>query len=256
VSGSKFLKGAILPVSLIVLWEVSMRVSGIQSDSLASPSQIAVAFWHALQDGTILRRTAETLRTSLGGLAIGGGLGLVVSIILGLIPAAARLAQFSIEILRPIPAVALIPVAIMTLGFGYSMGIALVAFATFWPVLIYGVSAITNIEPQLLDVGRVLRLSNLERITKIILPATLPRYFVAFRLAAAVALIVCVTVEIAANPLGIGFELMSASQSLHPDLMFAMLLWVGLVGWALNLSLLFVQRRLFSAAPATMVTAQ
>jgi ABC-type nitrate/sulfonate/bicarbonate transport system permease component len=162
--------------------------------------------------------------------------------------------QFSIEVLRPIPAVALIPVAILVLGFGYSMEISLVAFATFWPVLIYGHAAIVNVEPQLIDLSRVLRLGPVARVTKVILPATLPRYFVAFRLSMAVALIVAVTVEIAANPLGIGHELMSAAQSLHPDLMFALVLWIGLIGWVLNATLMFAQRRLFGPAGAALGT--
>jgi ABC-type nitrate/sulfonate/bicarbonate transport system permease component len=244
----KIAKALVLPIALLILWEVAMRVSGVQSDSLAAPSQIAVAFYNAMLDGTIPWRTAETLRAALTGLAIGAGSGLFASIVLGLILPAARLMQFSIEVLRPVPAVALIPVAILTLGFGYAMEVSLVAFATFWPVLIYGHAAITNIEPQLLDVSRVLRLSSVGRVTKIVLPATLPRYFVAFRLATAVSLIVAVTVEIAANPLGIGYELMTASQSLHPDLMFALVLWIGLVGWGLNGALLFAQRRLFGPA--------
>ena len=243
----KLVKALVLPVLLLVAWEVAMRVSGIESNSLAMPSQIAVAFYTALLDGTILRRTGETLRAALTGLAIGGGSALVASIVLGLIPAAARLMQFSIEVLRPVPAVALIPVAILTLGFGYAMEVSLVAFATFWPVH-YRQAAIVNIEPQLLDVSRVLRLSTVGRVTKVVLPATLPRYFVAFRLATAVSLIVAVTVEIAANPLGIGYELMTASQSLHPDLMFALVLWIGIVGWALNGALLLAQRRMFGPA--------
>jgi ABC-type nitrate/sulfonate/bicarbonate transport system permease component len=249
----KLVKALVLPLLLLTAWEVAMRVSGVQSDSLAMPSQIAVAFYDALLDGTILQRTAETLRAVLIGLAIGGGSALLASIVLGLVPAAARLMQFSVEVLRPVPAVALIPVAILTLGFGYAMEISLVAFATFWPVLIYGQAAIVNIEPQLLDVSRVLRLSPVGRITKVVLPATLPRYFVAFRLATAVALIVAVTVEIAANPLGIGYELMTASQSLHPDLMFALVLWIGIVGWALNGTLLLAQRRLFGPAGMTEI---
>jgi ABC-type nitrate/sulfonate/bicarbonate transport system permease component len=230
-----------------------MRAYDVQSDSLAAPSQIGVAFWNAILDGTIARRTGETLRAAMTGLAIGVGTALLLSIAIGLVPALARLLQFSIEVLRPVPAVALIPVAILVLGFGYGMEISLVAFATFWPVLIYGAAAIVNIEPQLLDVSRVLRLSTFGRITKIVLPAALPRYFVAFRLATAVALIVAVTVEIAANPLGIGYELMAASQSLRPDLMFAMVLWIGLVGWALNSVLLFAQRRLFGPAAMAIV---
>jgi NitT/TauT family transport system permease protein len=246
----KLVKALIVPAALLILWEVAMRGSGVQSDSLAPPSQIFVAFYDAMRDGTIPRRTGETLRAAMIGLAVGGGSAVVMSIVLGLVPPLARLMQFSIEVLRPVPAVALIPVAILVLGFGYSMEISLVAFACFWPILIYGQSAIVNIEPQLIDVSRVLRLNALDRVTKIVLPATLPRYFVAFRLATAVSLIIAVTVEIAANPLGIGYELMTASQSLHPDLMFALVLWIGIVGWALNGALLFAQRRLFGPAGA------
>jgi NitT/TauT family transport system permease protein len=244
----KALKGIAVPLALLILWEAAMRIGDVHSDSLAPPSQIVVAFVAALRDGTILFRTGETLFAALGGLVIGGGGALVFSILLGLIPPLARLMQFTIEALRPVPAVALIPVAILLLGFGPGMEISLVAFAAFWPVLIFGYAAIVHIEPQLLDVVRVLRLGPVGRVTKIVLPAALPRYFVAFRLAAAVALIIAVTVEITANPRGIGYELMSAAQSLHPALMFALVLWVGLVGWGLNALLLFAQRRLFGPA--------
>jgi sulfonate transport system permease protein len=244
----KALKGALFPAAFLVFWEIGMRVSGIQSDSLAPPSRIAVAFYGAIVDGTLLHRTGETLFSVLCGLGIGGGLALVFSIVMGLFPAFARLMQFSIEVLRPVPPVALIPVAMLIFGFGFSMEITLCAFACFWPVAIYGHAAIANIEPQLLDLTRVLRLSPVSRVVKVVLPAALPRYFVAFRLSAAVALIIAVTVEITINPLGIGFELMKASQSLHPARMFAMLLWIGIVGGGLNATLLFAQRRLFGRA--------
>ena len=249
-------KGAILPGAFLLAWEIAMRATGVQSDSLAPPSEIAVAFWNAVLNGTIFARTYETLRAALTGLAIGGGSALALSIVLGLVPPFARLMRFSIEVLRPIPPVELIPVAILVLGFGYAMEISLVAFSTFWPVLIYGHSAIVNIEPQLLEVSRVLRLGTFGRVTKIVLPAALPRYFVAFRLSAAVSLIIAVTTEIAANPMGVGHELMTASQSLHPDLMFAMVLWIGLVGWGVNAALLFAQRRLFGPAGEGVVAAR
>jgi ABC-type nitrate/sulfonate/bicarbonate transport system permease component len=244
----KALKGALFPAAFLAFWEIGMRVSGVESDSLAPPSRIAVAFYGAVVDGTLFHRTGETLFSVLCGLGIGGGLALVFSVVMGLVPAFARLMQFSIEVLRPVPPVALIPVAMLIFGFGFSMEITLCAFACFWPVAIYGHAAIANIEPQLLDLSRVLRLSPLARVAKVVLPAALPRYFVAFRLSAAVALIIAVTVEITINPLGIGFELMKASQSLHPARMFAMLLWIGIVGGGLNAALLFAQRRLFRRA--------
>lgn len=244
----KFLKGVAVPLGFLIFWEIGMRMARVESDSLALPSQIVVAFGDALIDGTILQRTAETLFSALCGLGIGGGSALVFSVLLGLVPAFARLMQFSIEVMRPIPPVALIPVAMLIFGFGFPMEITLCAFACFWPVAIYGYAAIANIDPHLIDVGRALRLSPSGRVLKIVLPAALPRYFVAFRLSAAVALIIAVTVEIAINPLGVGFELMKASQSLHPDRMFAMLLWIGFMGWSVNAALLLAQRWLFGPA--------
>ena len=77
------------------------------------------------------------------------------------------------------------------------------------------------------------------------LPAALPRIFVAFRLCVGIALVVAVTTEIAANPQGLGYALMNAQQSLRPDLMFAMLLWIGLLGWGLGAGLLWLQRTWF-----------
>src|SRR5690606_32934176 len=87
-----------------------------------------------------------------------------------------------------------------------------------------------------------------QRVLKIVLPAALPRIMVAFRLAASIALVVAVTVEIAANPLGLGYGILVAQQGLQPDLMLAYLLWIGIVGYALNALLSLAQRRLFGRA--------
>ena len=199
-------------------------------------------------DGTLLLATQQTLLAALGGLAIGGGLGLIVAILFGLFARLAQLMRFTVETVRPIPSVAIIPVAMLIFGFGYRLEMSIVAFACFWPVMIIGQSAVAGIEPRLDEVGRALRLNLWARVTKIVLPAALPRFFVAFRLAAGAALIVAVTVEIAVNPLGLGYGLMLAQQTLHPDQMFALLIWVGIIGWGFNALLLFAQRRLFGPA--------
>lgn len=91
----------------------------------------------------------------------------------------------------------------------------------------------------------MLRMGFFSRVWKIVLPSALPRLFVAFRIAAAVALIVAVTVEVTANPYGLGFALMFAQQSFRPERMFAILFWIGVLGWSFNEILLFIQHRLF-----------
>jgi ABC-type nitrate/sulfonate/bicarbonate transport system permease component len=101
--------------------------------------------------------------------------------------------------------VALIPLALLIYGYGFRMEIAVVAFACFWPLLIITESAVRGIEPRLLEVSRALGFGLAARVFKIVLPAALPRVFVGLRLAAAVSLVVAVTVEITANPIGLGY---------------------------------------------------
>ena len=153
---------------------------------------------------------------------------------LGIYHAADRLMEVTIEAIRPVPSIALLPIALIALGFGYRMEIAIVAFACLWPVLILSRAAVAGVEPRLMEVSRALRLSAAARIRKIVIPAALPRIFLAFRLAAGIALIVAVTVEIAINPIGLGASIMAAQQALRPDLMLAYLVWIGIVGYLLN----------------------
>ena len=243
----KRLRGAVFPLAVIVLYQLVAMIVHLQSDTLAAPSDALVAGAHAFADGSMLLATVQTLANAFGGLAIGGIAGLLCGIVLGSSVTADRLMEFSIEALRPIPSVALIPVAMLIFGFGFRMEIAIVAFAAFWPVLILTRNAVAGIDVGLLDVARVLRLAPLARTLKIVLPAALPRIFVAFRLAAGIALTVAVTVEVSTNPLGLGYGMMLAEQSLHPDLMLAYLVWIGIVGWGLNFAIINAQRRLFRA---------
>lgn len=239
------LRGIAFPLALVVLCQIAFTAAHIQSDTLAAPSAALVAGAHAFADGSILVATVQTLANAFGGLALGGGIGLVFGILLGSSAVADRLMEFSVEALRPIPSVALIPVAMLIFGFGFRMEIAIVSFASFWPVLILARNAVAGVDVALFDVARVLRLGPLARTLKIVLPAALPRIFVAFRLAAGIALTVAVTVEVSTNPLGLGYGMMLAEQSLHPELMLAYLVWIGIIGWALNFAITNAQVRLF-----------
>jgi ABC-type nitrate/sulfonate/bicarbonate transport system permease component len=240
-------RALVLPAALVVLAEIGARSSG-PSDSVAPPSEVLVAFVGALADGSLLIATRDTLASAFGGLAIGGAIGLTLGVLFGALRALDRLMEVTIELVRPIPSVALVPIGLVALGFGYRLEIAIVAFACTWPVLLLTRAAVGGVEPRLIEVARALRLSFPARIAKIIVPAALPRIFVAFRLAAGIALIVAVTVEIAVNPLGLGAGIMTAGQALRPELMLAYLLWIGIVGFALNAALVFAQQRLFGRA--------
>ncbi|MFA5549716.1 MAG: ABC transporter permease subunit [Porticoccaceae bacterium] len=222
------------PAVLIAALEWYTRGPGAGSEALAPPSLALKAFWSAIADGTLWQATAFTLGSAALGLLIGALLGLLLGIVLGLSPRAARMGFLSIEVLRPVPSVALIPLSLLVFGFGLRMEVAVVAFATFWPMLVLAQAAARQVEPRLLEVALALGLSPRERVTKIVIPAMAARLFVALRLGVAIALVVAVTVEIAANPNGMGYAIMIAQQSLDPALMLAWLFWIGVVGFLVN----------------------
>jgi sulfonate transport system permease protein len=224
----------VFPLAVLAAFEWYARTVGSDSDALAPPTAAVRALGAALTDGSLLQATAFTLGCAALGLALAAVLGIVLGVALGLSRRAAHLSFLSIEVFRPVPSVALIPLAMLVFGFGLALEFSIVAFAAFWPMLILTQSAVQQVEPRLLEVGRVLGLGPVQRGIKIILPAIVPRLFVALRLGVSISLVVAVTVEIAANPHGMGYAMMIAQQSLEPALMLAWLFWIGVVGYAIN----------------------
>lgn len=238
-------KGAILPVSAVILLQVAAWVFGIRSDNIAAPVDIVIAGFAAATSGEVWAWTGQTLGAAAGGLAIGAILGAAVGIVTGLFPITDRILKLPVEAIRPVPAVALIPIALLIFGFGFKMEISIVAFATVWPMLILTRSAVSAIESRLLEVARALQFSFLQTVFKVILPAALPRMFVALRTTTGIALIVAVTVEITANPYGLGNGIMIAQQTIRPGLMYALLVWIGFIGWAVNVGMVKLETALF-----------
>jgi ABC-type nitrate/sulfonate/bicarbonate transport system permease component len=241
-TAATLLRALAVPVLLLAALEWYARTIARGSDAIAPPTVALQALAKAAMDGSLWQATAFTLGSAALGLAVGSALGLLLGIALGLAPRAARMAFLSVEVLRPVPSVALIPLAMLVFGFGLRMEVSVVAFATFWPMLVLAQAAARQVAPQLLEVAAALELSPAQRVRKIVLPAMAPRLFVALRLGVAVALVVAVTVEIAANPSGMGYAMMIAQQSLDPALMLAWLFWIGVVGYAINAGALALQR--------------
>ena len=234
----------VFPLLLLTALELYVRSVADSSDALAPPTQALKAWWELLwltTDEGLWQVTGFTLGTAALGLLLGAVLGLVLGLILGLSQRAGHMSFLTVEVLRPIPSVALIPLAMLVFGFGMRMELSVVAFATFWPMLILTQAAARQVEPRLLEVSAALGLSAWQRTQWIVLPAMIPRLFVALRLGVAVALVVAVTVEIAANPHGMGYAMMIAQQSMEPARMLAWLFWIGVVGMLINVLTLRAQ---------------
>lgn len=231
---TRYALGAVIPLSLLLAWEALWHSDGLRLESLSRPTDVWRAFLAGMADGSIIRATGQTLEAALTGFFLACVMGIVLGIAIGLLPRLERIVSPTIDALRPIPSVALIPLSLMIFGFGASMEATVVAFACLWPVLLITISSVKGMEPRLLEVSRVLQLSTLERAFKVVIPAALSGIVVGLRLALAIALIVAITVEIVINPRGLGHEMMAAQQALQFDRMYACLIWVGALGWAIS----------------------
>ena len=246
---TRALRGAAIPLTVVLLWEALSRAGALPLDSLSRPSLIAAAGLRGVADGSILLATWQTLEAGAAGLVSAVGFGVLGGMILGLSPRIDRVVGPTVDALRPVPAVALIPLSLLMFGFGLRMEAAVVAFACVWPIRLVTASAVRGIEPRLLEVARSLEMSYGAQLRKIVFPAALGRIIVGVRIAVGIALIVAVTVEIVLNPRGLGYGMMAAQQSMHPDLMYAELGWLGVLGWLLNALLTRAVRRWPGALP-------
>lgn len=239
------LRPFLLPVAAIASAEIYAYATQMQSYSLAPPSGILSAGLAAIVDGTLPIATWETLLSTVAGFMLGAVMGVSFGIILGLQNALDKVSELSVETARAIPPIAVLPIWMIIYGLGFQMEIAIIAFSTMWPNLVMTRAAVRNVEPRLMEVSKVLGLGAFARVFKIVLPAALPRIFVALRLCLGFSLIIAVTVEIIANPQGLGSAIMQAREAANPGLMLAALAWIGVLGFLLNALMQLIERRTF-----------
>ncbi len=240
---TRIIQGLLIPAAVIALWEVLGRLGILSEDGFSRPTSIVGALGRAAADGTLASQTLATFSAALQGLVIAALLGIPAGTALGLFRSLERTTQLTIDLLRPIPSVALVPLALLIFGFSRNQSAAVAAFACFWPILIVTTSAVRSIDPRLIEVGRMMGFSLVHRVVKLALPAATPGIMVGMRVAAGIAIVVTVTTEIVGNPRGLGYGMIVAQQSLQADLVWATLFWVGVVGWLVNWGLLALERR-------------
>jgi NitT/TauT family transport system permease protein len=148
--------------------------------------------------------------------------------------------------MRSIPAVALIPLALLIFGFSATSEVVVAAYASVWTVILTTAGAVAEVDSRLSDVGRMLRLGRMMTLWKLIVPAALPAIWVGLRLSVVIALIVAVSTEIIGVPEGVGYQAVHQSESLHPAESFAYIATICILGYALVVLMATLHRRLFA----------
>jgi len=184
--------------------------------------------------GALLSSLEATLESLFIGLVIASAAGAALGVAVGMSVWADAATDVIVRMMRPLPSLALIPIAILLAGLGVAMTAGLVAFAAFWPVFINARYATRQVEPQLLDVGRALGFGRWELAWRVIVPSVAPAVATGIRVAAAMATVVTISVELVAGTGGLGGYVLDAEQGGATAQMYAGIVAGGIVGWLIS----------------------
>jgi NitT/TauT family transport system permease protein len=209
-----------------------------------------VALGEGIANGDISSQVGVTLQVYAEGLALATTLAIVLGILMGMYRGVYNAFRVVIEFMRPIPSVAMIPLAILFLGLGTQMRLSIVTYAAFWPLLISTLYGVRGIDPQALEVARNFGITGVDALRRVALPLTLASIMTGVRVSSSIALVVTVTSELVAGNSGIGFYISQMEQANRLPPMYAGIVLTGIVGFLLNLLWLQVDRRIVFWTPS------
>lgn len=216
----KILKGSIFPIVLLIVWELA-GVLGVVSDVLLPrPSAILASFGELFVNGNLLGHLEISLWRALGGFILGGGLGLLLGLFVGFNRNMEETLDPSLQMLRTIPHLAVIPLFILWFGFGEASKILLIAKGAFFPLYVNTFLGIRGVDSKLFAVTKVLQFSKWKQITHLILPAALPNILLGVRLSLGAAWLGLVAAELMGSSEGVGYLIMDARQFSQTSIVF------------------------------------
>ncbi|MFO1327776.1 MAG: ABC transporter permease [Rubrivivax sp.] len=232
-----------LLAALLALWQWS-ALGWVDSANWPPVTAIGRALLDGLRSGELPQVFGSTLWRMAAGFALGAAAGVLAGLAMGTLRWVDAALRPLVELLRPIPIPAVIPPLILLLGIDHAMKVFVVAFATFFPVLVNTVGGVRAVEPTVLDVARTLQAGRWRTLARVVLPASLPYVMAGLRISLALALIVSVVAEMIAGSEGIGYHLMAMQYAMRPADMYAAIFLLAAVGYALNRAMLAAERRL------------
>jgi len=237
------LLGAAGLAGLLVLVEALPRLGLVNDAYLPPTSRIAAALGDEIVTGEFWRAVGDTLTGWAIGLLIAVVAGVVVGIVIGAVPVLRAATASTIEFLRPIPSVALIPLAVLLYGTDLGSTLLLVVYAAFWQVLVQVLYGVADVDPIADETARSFRFGPWARVRHVLWPTALPYVFTGVRLAASVALVLAVTAELVIGAPGLGKSIAVAQTSGAVPLMYALIAVTGLLGVGINLAARVFERR-------------
>ncbi|WP_203906985.1 ABC transporter permease [Rhizocola hellebori] len=240
----KPLLGAAGLLGFLAVWQLIPMLGLIDREYLPYPTDVAARLTQELVDLAFWRRLGLTMQAWAIGLTIASLAALALGAVIGLVPFLRRATHTTVEFLRPIPSVAIVPVAVIIQGISIEAALIITVYASFWQMFVQVLYGVADVDAVARDTARSFGLTMTERLTKLVLPTALPYVMTGLRLAASVALILAITAEMVIGNPGLG-TLIMLSRSTPGDAagLYAFVVVAGLLGVTINAVFRRIERR-------------
>jgi sulfonate transport system permease protein len=243
----------LVPVLVLIVWQVSESRGWISTRFLPAPLSVLAAARRLSASGELWHAIAVSSARAFGGLAIGGLIGFVLGLANGLWAPAARLLDSSVQMLRNIPHLALIPLVILWFGIEEQAKVFLVALGVFFPIYLNTFHGVRTVDRGLIEMGRLYGMSYPRLLREVILPGALPSILVGLRFALGTMWLTLIVAETLAAKGGIGYMAMNAREFMQTDVVLLAIILYALLGKGADLSVVALERWLLSWHPAYRV---
>jgi len=220
----------LLPLGLICAWEISARTGWLSSRVLPEPWAVLTALWTLSRSGELWQHVGVSTARAFGGLAIGGGLGLALGLLTGTFRRAELLLDSTLQMVRNIPPLALVPLVILWFGIEESAKLFLVAVGVFFPLYLNTFHGIRGVDAGLIEMARSYGLRGWQLYRQVILPGALPSILVGLRFSFGLMWVLLIVAETVSAQSGIGYMTMNAREFLQTDVVLVGILLYALLG--------------------------
>jgi len=220
----------VVPLGLVLCWQVFAASGLIPHRILPSPVEVMQAGFHLTQTGELPMHLWESFQRALSGLIVGGTIGFAFGLVNGLVGPANRLFDSSLQMLRNIPHLAMIPLVILWFGIGEPAKLFLIVTGVFFPIYVNTIHGIRSTDPKLIEMGRIYGLTPWELLTTVVLPSALPSILVGLRYALGIMWLTLIVAETIACDNGIGYMTMNAREFLQTDVVLVGILLYAILG--------------------------
>jgi len=240
----------IVPLLILLVWQIACVTGVVPARVLPAPSDVVLAGWKLLKSGELGRNIWVSFWRAGVGFIIGGGIGFAFGLANGLSQLSSKLTDTTLQMVRNIPHLALIPLVILWFGIDESAKLFLVALGVFFPIYLNTLHGIKTVDPQLIEMGRIYGMSNSELFWKVIFPGALPSIFVGLRFALGIMWLTLIVAETIAASAGLGYMAMQAREFMLIDVVVLSILIYALLGKLADSTARVLERFTLSWHPA------